>query len=98
MAESRCTFVEELLIAAGDEAAQRRVRLVLQRWAGQQVYLRHPDEQRPREIAARLLSAGVTGCDAVRILMTRTGRSERQCWRYLSAASEPIMRPSDAIM
>lgn len=85
MAE-RCGFIPELLAAAGDEAAQRRVRLVLQRWAGQQVYLRQPDTPRPREIAAQLLGAGVTGGGAVRILMERTGLSERQCWRYLSDA------------
>lgn len=93
MSERRCTFIEELLTAAGDEAAQRRLRLVLQRWAGQHVYLRALDKpHRPQEAAARLLVAGLAAGDAVRILRERTGRSERQCWRYLRRATDEIGR------
>lgn len=95
MRERRCTFCEELLAAAGDEAAQRRLRLVLSRWAGQRVYVRAPDGRMPEQIAAQLLGAGVAGVDAVRILMARTGRSERQCWRYIGRAAA-MLRPSMA--
>lgn len=89
----RCTFIDELLTAAGDDAAQRRLRPVLARWAGRQIYLRAPDRPySPQETAARLLAAGLAAGDAVRILRERTGRSERQCWRYLRKATDRIMR------
>ncbi|MCK6427276.1 MAG: hypothetical protein L6Q75_19650 [Burkholderiaceae bacterium] len=96
MPERRCAFVDEVLAAAGDEAAQRRLRLVLARWAGQRVYVRAPDGRAPEQIAAQLLAAAVTGTDAVRILQARTGRSERQCWRYLRRAADSIGRTKTA--
>lgn len=97
MSERRCTFVEELMATACDDAAQqRRLRLLLARWSGQKVYMRTPDGHHHAKIAAQLLAAAVTGTDAVRILQARTGRSERQCWRYLRRAADSIGRTETA--
>lgn len=82
-------FVDELVSAAGgDEATQRRIELVLRRWAGQQVYLGQVGRDRPRAAAEQLLRAGVTRADAVDILAQRFGLCARSCRRIVRKVAD----------
>lgn len=91
MPERRCTFVDEVLAAtAGDEAVQRRVRQVLQRWSGRWLYLRRPDRADPLHSARLLVQTGIGDAEAVRLLALRTGLSRRQCWRLVGRVRDTL--------
>jgi hypothetical protein len=81
-------FVDELRAAAASPEPERAVDGVLRRWAGSRVYVprRAPRRDPTREVAERLVFAGVSRQDAMRILIERRGISARHARRLVALA------------
>lgn len=82
-------FVDDLLAAADHAGARTQVAQVLERWAGQRVYLPMGPpsaEVRAAEIARRLVFGGVGTRAAAAMVRERFGLSSRHARRLVRAA------------
>lgn len=93
MTERGDGFTQDLLAALPDGAARCAAQRVLNRWAGQRVYIRVTDARRA---AARAMldamAAGLPQADAVRALARRLGCTERQARNLLNDERSEIVR------